>query len=59
MILENVRIPRDCMLMKYRHVNKKGKFEDVVKADPKVHYTTMMTTRASMTQRQGVPHHRL
>jgi acyl-CoA oxidase len=48
MILENVRIPRDCMLMKYRKVTKKGKFEDVVKADPKVHYTTMMTTRATM-----------
>ncbi len=48
MFLENVRIPRDCMLMKYRRVTKKGKFEDVVKADPKVHYTTMMTTRATM-----------
>jgi acyl-CoA oxidase len=48
MILENVRIPRDAMLSKYRAVNKEGKYVDVQKADPKVHYTTMMTTRASM-----------
>jgi acyl-CoA oxidase len=53
MFLENVRIPRDCMLMKYRRVTTEGKFEDVVKADPKVHYTTMMTTRASMTCTAG------
>jgi acyl-CoA oxidase len=49
MWLENVRIPREFMLMKYRQVTKDGKYEDVIKADSKVHYTTMMTTRASMT----------
>jgi acyl-CoA oxidase len=48
MIMEDVRIPRDYMLMKYRRVTQKGKFEDVIKADAKVHYTTMMTTRATM-----------
>ena len=49
MWLEDVRIPREYMLMKYRRVTIDGKYEDVIKADPKVHYTTMMTTRASMT----------
>ena len=48
MILENVRIPRTHMLSKYRTVNSEGKFVDVIKADAKVHYTTMMTTRANM-----------
>lgn len=48
MILENVRIPRENMMSKYRTVNKEGKYTEVVKADPKVHYTTMMTTRAQM-----------
>jgi flavocytochrome c len=48
MILENVRIPRDAMLSKYRTVTKEGKYQEVTKADSKVHYTTMMTTRASM-----------
>jgi acyl-CoA oxidase len=49
MILENVRIPREFMLMKYRRVTEEGKFEEVMKVDPKVHYSTMMTTRAYMT----------
>jgi len=48
MILENVRIPRTHMLSKYRTVNAEGKYVDVIKADAKVHYTTMMTTRANM-----------
>jgi len=48
MILENVRIPRTHMLSKYRTVNEQGKYVDVQKADPKVHYTTMMTTRSQM-----------
>ena len=48
MILDNVRIPREYMLMKYRRVTKEGKYENVIKADSKVHYTTMMTTRAVM-----------
>jgi flavocytochrome c len=48
MILDNVRIPRTHMLSKYRTVNQEGKYVNVVKADPKVHYTTMMTTRANM-----------
>jgi flavocytochrome c len=53
MILENVRIPRDAMLSKYRTVTKEGKYVEVTKADPKVHYTTMMTTRASMVSTAG------
>jgi acyl-CoA oxidase len=48
MWLENVRIPRTFMLSKYRTVTKDGKYVDVVKADSKVHYTTMTTTRANM-----------
>lgn len=48
MILDNVRIPRENILSKYRSVSKEGKFVEVQKADSKVHYTTMMTTRASM-----------
>jgi acyl-CoA oxidase len=48
MILENVRIPRTHMLSKYRTVTPEGVYTNVVKADPKVHYTTMMTTRAMM-----------
>ena len=48
LMLDNVRIPREHMLTKYRRITREGKFEDVVKADPKVHYTTMMTTRACM-----------
>ncbi len=49
MILENVRIPRTHMLAKYRMVTKEGEFINVVKADPKVHYSTMMAARANMT----------
>jgi flavocytochrome c len=48
MILENVRIPRENMMSKYRTVTPEGQYKEVVKADPKVHYTTMMTTRAQM-----------
>jgi len=48
MILENVRVPRTHMLSKYRTVNAEGKYIDLVKADSKVHYTTMMTARANM-----------
>ena len=48
MWLENVRIPRTFMLSKYRTVNKEGKYVDVIKADSKVHYLTMTTTRANM-----------
>jgi len=53
MILENVRIPREYMLSKYRRVTKDGKYENVIKADSKVHYTTMMTTRATMVSTAG------
>jgi acyl-CoA oxidase len=54
MWLDNVRIPRENMLMKYRKVTKDGRFEDVIKADAKVHYTTMMTTRACMVSTAAV-----
>lgn len=48
MSLENVRVPRTHMLSKYRAVNEEGKYINVIKADPKIHYTTMMTTRSQM-----------
>ena len=48
LILENVRIPRESMLCKYKKVSIEGKFEIVANTDPKVHYTTMIQTRAMM-----------
>lgn len=51
--LENVRIPRVNMLMKYRTVSRDGKFEEVGNVDPKVHYYTMMATRAMMVNTAG------
>lgn len=48
LVLENVRIPRENMLSKYKKVSKDGKFEVVENTDPKVHYTTMIQTRAMM-----------
>lgn len=48
LMLENVRIPRDNMLSKYKKVTREGKFEIVANTDPKVHYTTMIQTRAMM-----------
>lgn len=48
LILNNLRIPREAMLCKYKKVSKEGKFEIVEGTDPKVHYTTMVQTRAMM-----------
>jgi acyl-CoA oxidase len=48
MMMENVRVPRDSLLMKYKIVTKDGQYKELVKADSKVAYTTMMTTRATM-----------
>ena len=48
LIIENVRVPREAMLSKYKSVSKEGKFEVVQNTDPKVHYTTMIQTRAMM-----------
>lgn len=49
MILDNVKIPRTNMLSKYKIVTKEGELISVVKADPKVHYSTMIVARANMT----------
>lgn len=53
MILDNIRVPRDAMLMKYKYITKEGKYVELVKADSKVNYTTMMTTRATMVHTAG------
>lgn len=48
LILKDIRIPRDNMLSKYKRVTREGKYETVANTDPKVHYTTMIQTRAMM-----------
>lgn len=48
MILNNVRIPRESMLSKYKKVTREGKYEEVKETDPKVHYTTMIQMRANL-----------
>lgn len=48
LILDNVRVPREAMLSKYKKVSRDGKYEVVANTDPKVHYTTMIQTRAMM-----------
>jgi len=53
MVLENVRVPRTHLLSKYHTLTKLGKYETVLKADPQVHYTTMMSTRAMMVNTAG------
>ena len=53
MILENVRIPRSHMLCKYVRVTPEGKYEQVLKVDSKIHYFTMMSTRAMMVGVSG------
>jgi len=53
MSLDNVRVPRTHLLSKYHTVTKLGKYETVLKADPQVHYTTMMSTRAMMVNTAG------
>ncbi len=53
MILDNVRIPREYLLSKFHAVNPEGKYVTVLKADPQVHYTTMMSTRAMMVNTAG------
>jgi acyl-CoA oxidase len=53
MTLDNVRIPRTHILSKYHTVTREGKYVTVLKADPQVHYTTMMSTRAMMANTAG------
>jgi len=53
MIVENVRIPRENLLSKFHTVNAEGKYVVALKADPQVHYTTMMSTRAMMVNTAG------
>ena len=53
MSIDNVRIPRTHLLSKYHTVTNYGKYETVLKADPQVHYTTMMSTRAMMVNTAG------
>lgn len=53
MSIDNVRVPRTHLLSKYHNLTKEGKFVTVLKADPQVHYTTMMSTRAMMVNTAG------
>jgi acyl-CoA oxidase len=48
LILENIRVPRENLLCKYKTVSREGEFKVVANTDPKVHYTTMIQTRAMM-----------
>jgi len=48
MILENVRVPREYMLNKFKTVSKEGVFEVKKDIDPRVVYMTMISTRAMM-----------
>ena len=53
MVLDNVRIPREYMLARFRHVTPEGQYVDTLAKDSKVHYTTMMVTRAAMVGSAG------
>lgn len=53
MILENVRIPREYMLSKFKYVTREGEFKIHKDVDPRVVYMTMITTRAMMTLTAG------
>ena len=53
MILENVRVPREYMLCKFKTVTKEGHFQINKDVDPRVVYMTMITTRAMMTLTAG------
>lgn len=48
MILKNVRIPREFMLAKHSQVTPEGKYVVNKEIDPRVHYATMMYTRAQL-----------
>jgi acyl-CoA oxidase len=53
LILDNVRIPREHMLARFAYVTKEGKYHSN-KMDPKLHYSTMMYTRAAMVGTAGL-----
>lgn len=53
MILENVRIPREYMLNKFKNVTKEGVYETNKDVDPRVNYMTMIATRAMMVITAG------
>ena len=48
MVFKNVRIPREHMLSRFQQVTKEGKYIINKDIDPKLHYSTMMNTRAHM-----------
>eukprot|EP00005_Dracoamoeba_jomungandri_P012469 CAMPEP_0174275486 /NCGR_PEP_ID=MMETSP0439-20130205/59850_1 /TAXON_ID=0 /ORGANISM="Stereomyxa ramosa, Strain Chinc5" /LENGTH=726 /DNA_ID=CAMNT_0015367591 /DNA_START=8 /DNA_END=2188 /DNA_ORIENTATION=+ len=51
MRMTNVRIPRTNMLFGYQQVTAAGEYIKTQKRDPKIHYATMMFTRAQMIDR--------
>ncbi|MFO0515361.1 MAG: acyl-CoA dehydrogenase, partial [bacterium] len=53
MILDNVRVPREYMLNKFKNVTKEGVFEVQKDIDPRVVYMTMISTRAMMVMTAG------
>ena len=53
MILDNVRIPREYMLNKFKNVTPDGKYESSKDIDPRVVYMTMIATRAMMVMTAG------
>jgi len=53
MILDNVRIPREYMLNKFKSVSKEGVFSVTKDVDPRIVYMTMISTRAMMVLTAG------
>lgn len=53
MILENVRVPREFMLNKFKTVSKEGIYEMKKDIDPRIVYMTMISTRAMMCMTAG------
>lgn len=53
MILEDVRIPREFMLSKFKQVTREGVFATVKDVDPRIVYMTMISTRAMMVITAG------
>jgi len=55
MRMENVRIPRDFMFSRFQTVTPEGEYvkSDLKKKNAKLHYATMMFTRAGMVKASG------
>lgn len=53
MILDNVRVPREYMLNRFKNVTREGVYETDKAVDPRVVYMTMIATRAMMVITAG------